>query len=337
MVESAPSRLGRGLGALLAPRPGSGEGIGEGDSDRAHDGAPAGAPGPAYREVPVAALRPNPRQPRTAFDEDALAELAASITEVGLLQPIVVRPLAEDRYEIVMGERRWRAATLAGLDTVPVLVRETASESLLRDALLENLHRANLNPLDEAAAYAQLLDDFGATHEQLASRLGRSRAHVSNTLRLMHLPPAVQRRLAAGVLSAGHARAILGLPDAAAQERVAARVAAEGLSVRAVEELVAVGPDGSKPRRPRRRPTAGSQFPEVAAALAERWDTRVRIASGRSKGRLVVDFGSVQDLDRILGLLAPEVRGLLAGSSEPDLADPAPATAGTWTGNGQSG
>jgi ParB family chromosome partitioning protein len=344
-----PSRLGRGLGALLAPRPISvGEDpdpLSEVSSDRPtaepelreDGGALAAVEGVQYREVPLSALRANPRQPRTVFDEDALAELAASITQVGLLQPIVVRQVDVDQYEIVMGERRWRAADAAGLTTVPVLVRDTPPDALLRDALLENLHRADLNPLDEAAAYAQLLADFGATHEQLAGRLGRSRAHVSNTIRLLHLPPAVQRRLAAGVLSAGHARAILGVPDGDAQERLAARVSAEGLSVRALEEIVAVGSDDTPSRRERRGRAAPRELTELAEALTDRWETRVRVTAGRTRGRLVVEFGSVADLDRILAVMAPDVapdlRATLRGGEPGDTA----ATAHISRENGQSG
>jgi ParB family transcriptional regulator, chromosome partitioning protein len=298
-----PSRLGRGLGALIAPRPLRVDAGPPRDDER---------PESPYREVPVTDLRPNPRQPRSVFDDDALAELAASISIVGLLQPIVVRPVGNEggaAFEVVMGERRWRAAMAAGLTVVPVLVRETADNDMLRDAVLENLHRADLNPLDEAAAYAQLLADFGATHEQLAGRVGRSRAHVTNMLRLLHLPPPVQRRVAAGVLSAGHARALLGLADAAAQERLAGRIVAEGLSVRAVEEIVAVGAE-EEPRRRTRQALARApspHFAELSEVLTERWDTRVRVEAGRNKGRLVVEFGSAADLDRILAMLAPDV------------------------------
>ena len=332
-----PSRLGRGLGALLAPRPAPVEGVEQGNGEAA--GIPADGAVPAtdrpeevagvriegaqYREVPVSALHSNPRQPRSLFDDDALAELASSIEQVGVLQPIVVREGGPGAYEIVMGERRWRAAAAAGLATVPVLVRDTAPEALLRDALLENLHRADLNPLDEAAAYAQLLADFGVTHEELAVRLGRSRAHVSNTLRLLQLPPTVQRRLAAGVLSAGHARALLSLADAAAQERLAARVVAEGLSVRAVEEIVAVGSEDTRPAQRRTR-VAPRQLVEVAEALTERWETRVRVQAGRTKGRMVVEFGSAADLDRILDLVAPDLRATLASTAAGSA-----ATAGT--------
>lgn len=308
------SRLGRGLGALLAPRP-----MPAGSDVRLTGGA-------EYRQVPIDRVQPNARQPRSVFDEDALAELAASIREVGLLQPVVVRELEPHRFEIVMGERRWRAAQLAGLQSLPVLVRETADDAMLREALLENLHREQLNPLDEAAAYAQLLEDFGATHEQLAERIGRSRAHVTNTLRLLQLSPGVQRRVAAGVLSAGHARAILGLASTEAQERLAARVVAEGLSVRGAEEAAAVsGAAENLPRRPVRRRAAPASLGVVADLLADRLETRVRIDSGRSKGRLVVEFGSLDDLARILGLLAPEATDALRLARE---AQPGPASQG---------
>ncbi|WP_380172062.1 ParB/RepB/Spo0J family partition protein [Kineococcus sp. DHX-1] len=264
-------------------------------------------PGARFAEVPVAAITPNPRQPRTVFDEDDLAELVHSIREIGVLQPIVVRPVAaaEDgspRYELVMGERRWRATTEAGFDTIPAIVRDTADDDLLRDALLENLHRSQLNPLEEAAAYQQLLEDFGCTHEDLASRIGRSRPQISNTLRLMKLPPLVQRRVAAGVISAGHARALLSLEDGAAMERLAQRVVAEGLSVRAVEEMIALGDADTAPRR--RNPAEPQpELENRATLLADRLDTRVKISMGRTRGRLTVDFAGVEDLDRILRLL----------------------------------
>lgn len=254
------------------------------------------------RLVPVAAIVPNPRQPRTEFDEAALDELAASIREVGVLQPVVVRPTGDDRFELVMGERRWRASQLAGLAEVPAVVRTTPDDDLLREALLENLHRSQLNPLEEAAAYSQLLTDFGCTHEELAARLGTSRSHLTNTMRLMNLSPTVQRRVAAGVLSAGHARALLSLPDAAAQEALATRIVAEGLSVRAVEELVAV----DQPRRRRSTPAPRPERPElsdIAAALTDRLDTRVKVSMGRSKGRITVEFAGTEDLQRILATL----------------------------------
>ena len=271
-------------------------------------------PGARFAELPVLSIRPNPRQPRTVFDEDALEELVGSIKEIGVLQPIVVRDVG-DGYELIMGERRWRATQLAGLTTVPAIIRDTDDADLLRDALLENLHRSNLNPLEEAAAYQQLLDDFGCTHEELAARISRSRPQISNTLRLLKLPPLVQRRLAAGVLSAGHARALLGLPDAAAQERLAQRIVAEGLSVRAVEEIVSLGGD-PEPTARRTAPVAGQRneaLDHLAARLSDRFETRVKVSLGKSRGRLTVEFASVQDLNRILASLAPEDPGLLRG------------------------
>jgi ParB family chromosome partitioning protein len=275
-------------------------------------------PGARFAELPVGSIVPNPRQPRTVFDEDALAELVHSVHEIGVLQPVVVRqvPPAEGqdgpRFELVMGERRWRASQAAGLETVPAIVRETTDDDLLRDALLENLHRSQLNPLEEAAAYSQLLEDFGCTHDELATRIGRSRPQISNTIRLLGLPPLVQRRVAAGVLSAGHARALLGLADGAAMERLAQRIVAEGLSVRATEEVVALGGD-DEPAVRRRRATAGGRheaLDDLAGRLSDRFDTRVKIALGAKKGRLTVDFASVEDLNRILAVLAPDEKGL---------------------------
>src|SRR5262249_38004741 len=214
------------------------------------DAAPA-ISGAYLEEIAVSAVTANPRQPRQAFDDDSLAELAASIEAVGLLQPVVVRRTRSGRYELIMGERRWRACQLAGIDVIPAIVRETSDDDMLRNALIENLHREQLNALEEAAAYQQLLDDFSATHEELARRIGRSRPHISNTIRLLHLPPAVQKRVAAGVLSAGHARALLGVEDPEAQEQLAHRIVAEGLSVRATEEIVALGAQPAKgPRAP---------------------------------------------------------------------------------------
>lgn len=283
------SRLGRGLGALLAPRA----------------GGPGPLPGIELREIPVDRIEPNPRQPRTTIDDATLSELTASIREVGLLQPIVVRAVDPLRFELVMGERRWRAARQAGLAQVPAIVRETADTAMLRDALLENLHREQLNPLDEAAAYSQLLDDFAVTHEQLAARVGRSRAHVTNTMRLLGLPPTVQRRVAAGVLSAGHARALLALGDPETQERIATRIVAEGLSVRAVEEIAAVGEAGAPVRRAHRSRRDPTQFAVLADALAERLETRVRVEVGRRKGRIVVEFGDAEDLQRVIAAIAP--------------------------------
>ncbi|TGO05034.1 Chromosome (plasmid) partitioning protein ParB [Serinibacter arcticus] len=265
--------------------------------------------GAYFAEIPIDDVLANANQPRQVFDEDDIAELAASIREVGVLQPIVVRPSGSG-FEIVMGERRWRATRLAGLETVPAIVRETSDTDLLRDALLENLHRAQLNPLEEAAAYQQLLEDFGCTHEELATRIARSRPQISNMLRLLRLPPAVQRRVAAGVLSAGHARALLGLTEPEAMERLAHRIVAEGLSVRATEEIVALG-DADEPMRPelRRRPRAGEHtaaLDDLSRRLSDRWDTKVKIALGQRKGRIAIEFANVEDLNRIMEALAPQ-------------------------------
>jgi ParB family chromosome partitioning protein len=271
-------------------------------------------PGAYFAEIPVNAIRPNPKQPRQVFDDESLVELVHSIKEIGVLQPIVVRSLpsegGEERFELIMGERRWRAAQEAGLERIPAIVRDTSDDDMLRDALLENLHRSDLNPLEEAAAYQQLLDDFGCTHEELATRIGRSRPQISNTIRLLRLPPAVQLRVAAGVLSAGHARALLGLEDAEAMDKLAQRIVSEGLSVRATEEAVAVT-DSEAPAPAKRRPRAGghhAELDDLAARLADRLDTRVSISLGRSKGKLSVEFASVEDLNRILEILAPQER-----------------------------
>ncbi|RKS80366.1 ParB family chromosome partitioning protein [Motilibacter peucedani] len=273
------------------------------DAQDGSTGVPAVA---SYAELDPATISPNPRQPRTVFDEDAMAELVESIRTVGLLQPVVVRQTSPGSYELVMGERRWRAAQLAGLGAVPAIVRSTSDDDLLRDALLENLHRSELNPLEEAAAYDQLLQDFACTHEELSQRLGRSRPQISNTLRLLKLPAIVQRRLAAGVLSAGHARALLGLTDAAAQERLAQRIVAEGLSVRAVEEIVALGEAGEPAvRRKSLRAPTSPRLGEISERLSDRFETRVKVDLGRRKGKIVMEFASLDDLERILGLLEP--------------------------------
>ncbi len=261
--------------------------------------------GATLRRLPLDAIEPNPRQPRDNFDDEALTELAGSIRAVGLLQPVVVRDIGAGRYQLVMGERRWRASGLAGLTEIPAIVRSTPDDALLRDALIENMHREQLNPLEEAAAYRQLLEDFGATHDELAGRLGRSRARVTNTIRLLGLPPAVQRRVAAGVLSAGHARALLALADEEEQERLATRVVAEGLSVRAVEEEVAAGVSGGRNRAIRRAGSGRRQLETVADELSDRFDTRVRVDIGRSRGRIVVEFASMEDLQRIVAVMAP--------------------------------
>jgi ParB family chromosome partitioning protein len=268
--------------------------------------------GAVYREIAPADIERNPRQPRQVFDEEALAELVHSIREFGLLQPIVVRAVKGSasgaRYQIVMGERRWRAAQEAGLATIPAIVRETGDDDLLRDALLENIHRVQLNPLEEAAAYQQLLDEFGVTHDELAARIGRSRPLITNMIRLLKLPIAVQRRVAAGVLSAGHARALLSLeagPEA--QEELATRIVAEGLSVRATEEAVTLAnrSGAATPTPPRRKPIQMPGLQDVADRLSTAFDTRVTVSLGKRKGKIVVEFGSVDDLQRILDVMSP--------------------------------
>ncbi|MFE7751077.1 ParB/RepB/Spo0J family partition protein [Streptomyces sp. NPDC057428] len=287
----------------------------------------ANVAGAYFAEIPLASIVPNPKQPREVFDEDALAELVTSIKEVGLLQPVVVRKVAEDRYELIMGERRWRACGEAGLGGIPAIVRATDDEKLLLDALLENLHRAQLNPLEEAAAYDQLLKDFKCTHDQLADRIGRSRPQVSNTLRLLRLSPSVQRRVAAGVLSAGHARALLSVDDSEEQDRLAHRIVAEGLSVRAVEEIVnLLGSEptsSAKARGPRAGGRVSPALTDLASRLSDRFETRVKVDLGQKKGKIVVEFASMEDLDRILGSLAPGEGRVLERSaeSEQDVAD----------------
>lgn len=270
-------------------------------------------PGLRFAELEVTQIKPNPKQPRTVFDEEELAELVDSIQEVGLLQPIVVRQVATDQYELIMGERRWRATQEVGLKTIPAIIRQTEDGDLLRDALLENLHRSNLNPLEEAAAYNQLLEDFGCTHEELATRIARSRPQISNTLRLLKLPPLVQRRVAAGVLSAGHSRAILGLDDPAAMERLAQRVVAEGLSVRATEEIVAISRKDLTPTRTPARtvPHRSEAMNEIAGRLSDKLDTRVKVDMGKRKGKLTVEFATVEDLQRILQVISPHEASLL--------------------------
>ncbi|MEU2797751.1 ParB/RepB/Spo0J family partition protein [Streptomyces sp. NPDC007117] len=353
--------LGRGLGALIpaapqekqVPASGSGAASGTGPVLTAECGVaaakvtalpsspvvpePAPAPedrseqslgtsGAYFAELPIGTITPNPRQPREVFDEDALAELVVSIKEVGLLQPVVVRKVGPDSYELIMGERRWRACREAGLERIPTIVRATDDEKLLLDALLENLHRAQLNPLEEAAAYDQLLKDFQCTHDQLADRIGRSRPQVSNTLRLLRLSPPVQRRVAAGVLSAGHARALLSVDDSEEQDRLAHRIVAEGLSVRAVEEIVTLmgshPTSAPKSKGPRAGGRVSPALTDLATRLSDRFETRVKVDLGQKKGKIVVEFASMEDLDRILGSLAPgEGRVLerrLAETSEED-------------------
>jgi ParB family chromosome partitioning protein len=316
------TRLGRGLGALIPSSPAPGTTT-LGSKSNSIPGAPpvatptqpqgaqepelAAVPGASFAEIEVDKITPNPKQPRTVFDEEAMEELVHSVKEIGLLQPIVVRRLEGDTYELVMGERRWRATQAAGLTTIPAIVRETSDDAMLRDALLENLHRSQLNPLEEAAAYQQMLDDFGCTQEVLATRIGRSRPQISNTLRLLKLPASVQRRVAAGVLSAGHARALLGLPSGDAIERLAQRIVAEGLSVRTVEEIVALGDmnaeDTPAPRR-RNKPVA-PRLVDLADRLSDRFETRVKVDLGKTKGKITVEFASLDDLERIVTLMDP--------------------------------
>jgi ParB family chromosome partitioning protein len=316
--------LGRGLASLIPTGPSDGgHRLGDAAADVVIGGTSLGAPaavggidaaaiGAVYREIKPGDIEPNPRQPRQVFDEDALSELVHSIREFGLMQPIVVRevPGGDRPYQLVMGERRWRAAQQAGLTAIPAIVRETADNDLLRDALLENIHRAQLNPLEEAAAYQQLLDEFGVTHEELAGRIGRSRPVISNMIRLLRLPIPVQRRVAAGVLSAGHARALLALDGGSeAQEELAARIVAEGLSVRATEEAVTLANrgGGKKPAPQRRKPIQMPGLKDVAERLSGTYDTRVTVSLGKRKGKIVVEFGSVDDLQRIVGLMDPSL------------------------------
>jgi ParB family chromosome partitioning protein len=290
-------------------------------TDTAATDGPLPIPGAAFAELPIDQIHPNAKQPRQVFDEDALAELTHSVREFGVLQPIVVRKDASG-YELVMGERRLRAATAAGLATIPAIVRSTDDDAMLRDALLENIHRAQLNPLEEAAAYQQLLEEFGATHDELAHRIGRSRPQVSNTIRLLNLPVPVQRRVAAGVISAGHARALLSLEDAELQDELATRIVAEGLSVRATEELVALSLNGHiDTKRPRRAAAPRITAPAIADLgdrLSDAFDTRVRVELGRRKGRITVEFASVDDLERIVALMAPQLATTRPATDQPN-------------------
>lgn len=329
---SKPKRgLGRGLGALIPSEPDpveSDDPTPESGATKTVKGRPrdvffessgstdqAGlvpVPGARFVELDLETVTPNPHQPREVFDEEAMAELVGSIKEIGVLQPIVVRPHPGGTgYELIMGERRLRASKEAGLSKIPAIVRDTVDNDMLRDALVENLHRSQLNPLEEAAAYQQLLDDFGITHEQLAERISRSRPQISNTLRLLRLPPLVQRRVAAGVLSAGHARALLGLSDPADMETLAQRIVAEGLSVRGTEEAVTLGVE--KPKAPRGTVRAGGRtaaLDDLGSRLGDRLDTRVKVKLGKSRGAITIDFASVEDLNRIVKLLDPEDPGV---------------------------
>ncbi|MCR4525497.1 ParB/RepB/Spo0J family partition protein [Kocuria rhizophila] len=305
LAESSPETAPDSSAGVLMDGAGTTEVNGDGDDLRA-------VPGAAFAELAVTDIHPNRKQPRQVFDEDELAELAFSVKELGVLQPIVVRPSRDggpEAYELVMGERRWRAVQAAGMSTIPAIVRETADDDLLRDALLENLHRAQLNPLEEAAAYQQLMEEFGATQEQLSERIGRSRPQISNTLRLLRLPALVQRRVAAGVLSSGHARALLALTDPAEMERLAQRIVAEGLSVRATEEAVALS-DGLKRQSTRRKAPStrhDDRLGYIADAFSDKLDTSVKIQLGARKGKMTIEFASVEDLNRIIDVLDPKL------------------------------
>lgn len=319
--------LGRGLGSLIPTAPRAEERVATNELVEVLTDGPQGVEvagskpakaatavgggevsGAYFDEIPVGEIVPNRAQPREVFDEEAMAELVHSIREVGLLQPVVVRRLPTGNFELVMGERRWRAAQQAGLSAIPAIVRQTGDNDMLRDALLENLHRSQLNALEEAAAYAQLLEDFGCTHDELATRIGRSRPQISNTLRLLKLSPAVQRRVAAGVLSAGHARALLSVEDADLQDRLAQRVVSEGISVRALEEIVAVPDETTKARAATKRRPNAPGLTELADRLSDRLDTRVRVELGQRKGRIVVEFASMEDLQRIVDVMDPRNR-----------------------------
>ncbi|MFD9630722.1 ParB/RepB/Spo0J family partition protein [Streptomyces violascens] len=311
--------------ATLPPAPVSRETVPEPEPEAVPE--PVTPTGAFFAELPIDSITPNPRQPREVFDEDALSELVTSIKEVGLLQPVVVRQTGPERYELIMGERRWRSCREAGLERIPAIVRETDDEKLLLDALLENLHRAQLNPLEEAAAYDQLLRDFKCTHDQLADRIGRSRPQVSNTLRLLRLSAPVQRRVAAGVISAGHARALLSVEDTGEQDRLAHRIVAEGLSVRAVEEIVSLMSSEPQAAPKAKGPRAGTRLSpalsDLATRLSDRFETRVKVDLGQKKGKIVVEFASMDDLERILGTLAPGEgrvleKGLAEDASEDD-------------------
>jgi ParB family chromosome partitioning protein len=332
--------LGRGLGALIPVVPPTSESSLRSGEARPVDMLIPEKPlqvdaleeqpvGGHFAELPIEQVFPNARQPRQVFDEEDLAELVHSLKEVGLLQPIVVRPAGDGNYELVMGERRWRAAQQAGFTTIPAIVRETEDQSMLRDALLENLHRSPLNPLEEAAAYDQLLGDFSCTYEELAQRIGRSRPQISNTLRLLKLPSSVQRKVAAGVLTAGHARALLAFDTEQRQVEVADRIVAEGLSVRTVEEMATMVHDteSDPERRPKTHRLVSPRLVEIADHLSTHLETRVKVDLGRHKGRVAIEFATLEDLERILGILDPElIASLPSRRSDRDLANPDAAT-----------
>ena len=281
--------LGRGLDALIPSTP-----------IQSNEGVVIAQQG----EVDINSISPNPKQPREVFDQDLLNELAASIKEVGVLQPPVVRDIGNGKYELIMGERRLRASKIAGLKTIPVIVRATKDNELLREALLENIHRSQLNPLEEGAAYQNLLNDFGYTHDELATKVGKSRPAISNALRLLNLPTSVQRRLAAGVLSAGHARALLSLSDGTQIERLAQRIVSEGLSVRDVEEIVASGGANTKEGKTRVKNIPTPRLKEISESLSDKFDTRVSVELGKTKGKIVIEFADKEDLERINKLLS---------------------------------
>ena len=259
----------------------------------------------SQEEVSLSSITPNPKQPRTHFDPEALAELVASIKEIGILQPPVVREVGAGRYELIMGERRFRAAKLAGLKTIPVIIRQTKDNELLREALIENIHRSNLNALEEAAAYSNLLNDFNCTHDELAEKLGRSRSVITNTMRLLNLPASVQNKVAAGVISAGHARALLGLSDSTAIEKLANRIVAEGLSVRSVEEIIAISKPGNNAKKKSGGRKETPELRELAEALGDSLDTRVRIESAKGKGAIIIEYSGGEDLQRLVKLIKP--------------------------------
>jgi len=293
------SGLGRGLGALIPPE------------------ASTSSVTSALREVPVASVRSNPHQPRKHFDEESLAALAASVRELGVLQPVLVRQIGEDGYELIAGERRWRAAKRAGLPTIPVVVKDADDLASLEQAVVENLHRQDLNPLEEAAAYQQLLEDFGMTHEQLAERVGKSRVTITNTLRLFQLPPGIQKLVSEGSITAGHARALLGTPDRAFQEALARRIQAEGLSVRVVEEIVreradleATAPSAAEPRAGRGPKLRQAGMQELEDLLSEHLATRVRVQEGRGgRGKVVIEFADLDDLERLYRAMTEPTAG----------------------------
>ncbi len=287
MTTARKGGLGRNLDSLI-PTPIKLSGVETPIADRA--------------SVPINSIQPNPKQPRTVFDDDSLKELAASIKEIGILQPPVVRRVGAEKYELIMGERRLRAAKIAGLSSIPVIIRDTSDNELLREALIENIHRSNLNSLEEAAAYNQMLTDFGITHDDLASKLGKSRPVITNTLRLLNLPTSVQKRLASGALTAGHARALLGLADPIEMERIAAKIVAEGLSVRATEELISIG-TGIKKKGQRKQKLGSGKFLELEEKIGDSLDTRVRIKGGKTGGTIMIEFADSVDLQRIVNEL----------------------------------